>query len=213
MNQTLNGVTHKAVVYGQPHVCECGRVLHNGRTKFFMTLNFDNGRARELFLHMDEAGSTLDGMADCIGILISMLLKQGVQIEDVAEKLSWQRFDPQGRTDNKDPELRSCNSVIDYAVRWAKGMKCVNKTKQAKLDGVNVGDGEDRAQPALIRRCNGCHRVTAIDVEDTPEHRRQMEMHGQTVEVVTRRKADMHWFEGGPCVCGMNKEVSVERQK
>jgi DNA-binding transcriptional MerR regulator len=119
MNKTLSGTTHKAVIYSQPHVCECGRVLHDGRTKFFMTLNAEDGHPREMFLHMDQSGSTLDGMADCVGILISLLLKAGVQLSEIADKLSWQRFDPQGRTENKTPELRTCNSVVDYAVRWA----------------------------------------------------------------------------------------------
>lgn len=123
MNKTLHGVTHKAVIYSQPYVCDCGKVLHNGRTKFFVTLNYEDGKPRELFLHMDESGSTLDGMADCIGILISLLLKAGVPLDEIAEKLSWQRFDPQGRTDNKAEGLRTCNSVVDYVVRWALGLK------------------------------------------------------------------------------------------
>jgi hypothetical protein len=119
MNKTLTGVTHKAVVWSQPRVCECGKVQHDGREKFFITLNFEAGKPREMFLHMDEDGSTLDGMANCVGILVSLLLKHGVDLKEIAQRLSWQRFDPQGRTENKADELRVCTSVVDYALRWS----------------------------------------------------------------------------------------------
>ncbi len=54
---------------------------------------------------------------------------------------------------------------------------------------------------ALIRICNGCNRCTAIDMEDTPEHRKDLEMCGQTVCVVTPRQAIAAWESAGPCVC------------
>jgi hypothetical protein len=79
-------------------------------------------------------------------------------------------------------------------------------TPNATAEGRRGAPYHPATGSALIRRCNGCRRVTAVDVEDTPEHRREMEMPGQTVEVVTRRDADMHWYEGGPCICRQNAE-------
>lgn len=64
---TRASITHKAVILaaknGKPK-----------RVKFYFTVGlFPDGRPGELFIHMDEAGSTLDGMADTISILISLL--------------------------------------------------------------------------------------------------------------------------------------------
>lgn len=54
---------------------------------------------------------------------------------------------------------------------------------------------------ALIRVCNGCNRCTAIDMEDTPEHRKDMEMCGQSIRVVSRHEALAEWENAGPCEC------------
>ncbi len=140
MNRTLEGVNHKAVIHGVKEVCACGRVLHDGRTKFFLTLNFENEKPREMFFHMDASGSTLDGMANCIGILISMLLKKGATLEELAEHLAWQRFNPQGLTENTEAGLRTCNSVVDYAIRWAM---CEEKGRGKRGDGTEGTEGTD----------------------------------------------------------------------
>ncbi|MFA7333496.1 MAG: hypothetical protein WC130_04290 [Kiritimatiellia bacterium] len=101
------------------------------RVKFYFTVGlFPEGppapgelrgvrRPGEIFLHMDEAGSTLDGMADTIGILISLCLQEGVPLAKLVEKLAYQQFNPQGMTEN--PEMRFVKSVVDYVVRWMEG--------------------------------------------------------------------------------------------
>lgn len=107
---TRRSITHKAVILAE----EDGKAR---RVKFYFTVGmFANGQPGELFLHMDEAGSTLDGMADTIGILISLCLQEGVPLRKLVEKLAYQQFNPQGMTEN--PELRFVKSVVDYVVRW-----------------------------------------------------------------------------------------------
>lgn len=107
---TRVSITHKAVILAE----EDGKAR---RVKFYFTVGlFPNGRPGELFLHMDEAGSTLDGMADTIGILISLCLQEGVPLAKLVEKLAYQQFNPQGMTEN--PEMRFVKSVVDYVVRW-----------------------------------------------------------------------------------------------
>jgi len=81
--------------------------------------------------------------------------------------------------------------------RWGitkEGM--VDREAVKPIDATNAPE-----KTALIRRCNVCRHVTAIDIENTPEHRREMELPGQTIEAVTRIEAEKHWYDGGPCTC------------
>jgi ribonucleoside-diphosphate reductase alpha chain len=114
------GVTHKAVIRAEDR-----------RVKFFFTINyFKDGRPGELFLHMDESGSTLDGFADCWAIAVSMCLQQGITVEKLMEKFAFQEFEPKGFTDNKD--IRVARSVVDYVVRF---MACPEQAKRVEWAG------------------------------------------------------------------------------
>ncbi|MFA5168735.1 MAG: hypothetical protein WC530_09425 [Candidatus Omnitrophota bacterium] len=107
---TRNSITHKAVI-------NCGEGGKAKRVKFFVTVGlYPDGRPGELFLHMDEAGSTLDGTMDSIGILLSFSLQFGVPLEKLVKKLSWQEFEPRGFTNN--PDIPVAKSVVDYVLRW-----------------------------------------------------------------------------------------------
>jgi len=107
---TRKSITHKAVILTTEND-------KPKRVKFYFTVGlFPDGRPGELFIHMDEAGSTLDGMADTISILISICLQEGVPLTKLVEKLAWQQFNPQGMTEN--PEMRIVKSVVDYVIRW-----------------------------------------------------------------------------------------------
>ena len=67
--------------------------------------------------------------------------------------------------------------------------------------------GQGYAPPAgsaLIRRCDGCQTVTAIDLDNTLKHKRQMQLLGQTVYKVTEDEARTHFRSAGPCRCGQN---------
>ncbi len=60
---------------------------------------------------------------------------------------------------------------------------------------------------ALIRRCDGCQTVTAIDLDNTLKHKRDMQMLGQTVHEVTEDEAMRLWQGAGPCRCMQNASV------
>ena len=103
---TRQSVTHRAVIYGK-----------DGKVKFFFTLGFyEDGKPGELFLHMDQSGSTLDGFADAWSTAFSMCLQLGAPMKSLIKKFGHQDFEPRGMTDN--PDLRMAQSVIDYVVRW-----------------------------------------------------------------------------------------------
>lgn len=58
---------------------------------------------------------------------------------------------------------------------------------------------------ALVRQCDGCGITTAADIDATDEHAAQMEMHGQTVRLVTMDECTELWKDAGPCQCPKNK--------
>jgi hypothetical protein len=105
--------------------------IHTGQrpVKLYITVGmYDNpasspcaGRASgdrpgEVFLQVDEKGTTLSGFCICVGVLMSLCLQSGVSVEKLHEKLSYQEFEPKGITDNDG--IRIARSVIDYTVRW-----------------------------------------------------------------------------------------------
>jgi len=121
LSDTRRSVTHKAVIYAKPEICpHCTETITDGRVKFFFTVGFyPDGHPGELFLHMDEAGSTLDGLCDAFGTAVSMLLQHGVTLDELAKKFAYQAFEPAGRTE--DANVRMARSVVDYVVRWMVG--------------------------------------------------------------------------------------------
>ena len=57
------------------------------------------------------------------------------------------------------------------------------------------------AGSALIRRCNVCGAVTAVDLDVTEENMRNMVMLGQTVTEVDRLFAKKAWLASASCNC------------
>ena len=77
---------------------------------------FEDGRPGELFIHISKEGSTVSGLMDVVGILTSLALQHGVSLADITRKLKKTRFEPYGRTQNK--EIPEATSLVDYIFRW-----------------------------------------------------------------------------------------------
>lgn len=75
----------------------------------------EDGQPGEVFIQMSKAGSTINGLMDCIGILVSLCLQYGVPLETLVKKFSHVRFEPEGLT--KNPHIPFAKSVIDYVAR------------------------------------------------------------------------------------------------
>jgi len=117
---TRQSITHKAVIRCAPETCPaCGAVIGDARVKFFFTVGIVDSKPVELFLHMDRSGSTIDGFAKCWALAVSLCLREGVPLEKVVEKFSFQQFEPRGFTENA--QIRTAQSVVDYVARWLAG--------------------------------------------------------------------------------------------
>jgi ribonucleoside-diphosphate reductase alpha chain len=77
---------------------------------------YPNGQPGEIFVRMAKAGSTIAGMMECFGTVVSVSLQHGVPLKVLCDKLSHSRFEPSGWTGNE--EIGYAKSIMDYLFRW-----------------------------------------------------------------------------------------------
>ena len=65
---------------------------------------------------MAKEGSTIAGLMECFGTVVSVSLQHGVPLKVLCDKLSHTRFEPSGWTGNE--ELGYAKSIMDYLFRW-----------------------------------------------------------------------------------------------
>lgn len=95
-----------------------------GGTEGYLTIGkFDDGSPGEVFFQMAKAGSTINGLMDSIGVLLSLGLQYGVPLDTFVRKFSHVRFEPEGMTRNRDIPI--AKSVMDYLARFL-GMEFIN---------------------------------------------------------------------------------------
>ena len=83
----------------------------------YLTVGFyPNGQPGEIFIRMAKAGSTIAGLMECFGTVVSVSLQHGVPLKVLCDKLSHTRFEPSGWTGNA--EIGCAKSVMDYIFRW-----------------------------------------------------------------------------------------------
>jgi ribonucleoside-diphosphate reductase alpha chain len=102
MPDTRTSLTHKFTVDG-----------HEG----YITVGlYDDGTPGEIFLSMAKQGSTVAGLTEAFGRAISYALQYQVPLSDLVRNFSHMRFEPMGRTENRD--IPVAQSIIDYVFRW-----------------------------------------------------------------------------------------------
>ena len=77
---------------------------------------YEDGTPGEVFIRIGKMGSSLNGLLDTVGILISYGLQFGVPLGDLCGKLRGMNFEPMGPTSNDDQPM--CSSIIDYLFGW-----------------------------------------------------------------------------------------------
>jgi len=77
---------------------------------------YPNGQPGEIFIRMAKAGSTIAGLMECFGTVVSVSLQHGVPLKVLCDKLSHTRFEPSGWTGNS--QIGYAKSIMDYLFRW-----------------------------------------------------------------------------------------------
>ena len=103
---------------------------------------FEDGTPGEIFLVMAKEGSTISGFADAFAQAVSYALQYGVPLQVLVDKFSHVRFEPSGRTRNRD--VAFAKSIVDYIFRWM-ATKFLSPEAQY-LAGVNVQAGAEPAR-------------------------------------------------------------------
>lgn len=119
---TRESITHKFSIAGSEGYITVGK--------------FEDGKPGEAFIQMAKAGSTINGLMDTVGTLISLCLQYGVPLETLVKKFSHVRFEPEGMT--KNPHVPFAKSVVDYLARML-GMEFIPgyKEKMSPLTKVD----------------------------------------------------------------------------
>ncbi|NIQ91051.1 MAG: hypothetical protein GWM98_04880 [Nitrospinaceae bacterium] len=94
----------------------------DGKRKVYLTVGFyPDGRIGEVFLKMDKQGKTSRGTLDCFAIAVSWLLQEGVDAREIVDKFKYQRFEPEGRTTDKEitEDGTERPMVVTSPIDWA----------------------------------------------------------------------------------------------
>jgi ribonucleoside-diphosphate reductase alpha chain len=182
---TRKAITHKFDIAG-----------HEG----YITVGlFDDGTPGELFITMAKEGSTIGGLMDTIGTLVSLALQYGVPLETLVNKFAHQRFEPSGFT--KNPDIPIAKSISDYLFRWigcqfVPGYRDVNSpsTAQSELPLKEVEEQEKR----IVNK-------PVVDLEQTEEApARPTGNHGGMTAVQRLNRTVEHFMQDAPAcdTCG-----------
>lgn len=80
----------------------------------------------EIFITMAKEGSTISGLMDAFATSISIALQYNVPLEDLCNKFSHMRFEPNGFTNNR--QIPMAKSIMDYIFRYlALKFLCQNR--------------------------------------------------------------------------------------
>jgi ribonucleoside-diphosphate reductase alpha chain len=167
---TVSPPHHSALTTPQPRRERLPDTRHSMTHKFdiqghegYLTVGFfDDGRPGELFITMAKEGSTIGGLMDTIGTLVSMGLQYGVPLAVFVNKFAHSRFEPSGFT--KNPDIPIAKSVTDYIFRWL-GIQFVPGYREAntpKRDDADTATPEAPQAPTL--KVNGHRKATAADM-------------------------------------------------
>ena len=90
---------------------------------------YPDGSPGEVFLSVDKAGSTLQGLMDSFATLLSLSLQYGIPLAVIANKFRHVRFELAGFTSEK--KIPSASSLIDYVFAWLEQQFLKGETKAA----------------------------------------------------------------------------------
>ena len=189
MGDTRVSITHKFDIAG-----------HEG----YLTVGLfdDNKSPGELFITMAKEGSTIGGLMDTIGTLVSLSLQYGVPIEALVKKFSHVHYEPSGFT--KNPDIRIAKSITDYIFRWM-GIQFIPGYREAS----NPGAGQQELPMKEIQEIE--KKMLNKPINELPVHEDSVlpahhRMGGTTTIETDSSELIIRFKDGLTCPeCGSNK--------
>ena len=87
----------------------------NGHRIHVHTGEYEDGSLGEIFIQMDQEGSTMSGVLDGFATSISLAIQYGVPLSVLAEKFCDSKFEPSGYT-----EIGEATSIFDLIFQWLR---------------------------------------------------------------------------------------------
>ncbi|PXA04088.1 vitamin B12-dependent ribonucleotide reductase [Coraliomargarita sinensis] len=169
-----------------------------GGSEGYITIGkYDDGQPGEVFIQMSKAGSTINGLMDCVGTLVSLCLQYGVPLETLVKKFSHVRFEPEGMT--KNPHIPFAKSVIDYVARQL-GMEFIPGYKEKMSPAIQEDDSFEDRNP----------NATTIEREAPKVDKAQLEFLTQSEGNLTCPECGSGKVKvTGTCACCLNCGTSL----
>ena len=92
----------------------------------------------EIFITMAKEGSTISGLMDAFATSISIALQYNVPLEDLCNKFSHMRFEPNGFTNNR--QIPIAKSIMDYIFRYLSMRFLAQPVEASKVSEPEVED-------------------------------------------------------------------------
>jgi ribonucleoside-diphosphate reductase alpha chain len=123
---------------------------------------YPNGQPGEIFIRMAKEGSTIAGLMECFGTVVSVSLQHGVPLKVLCDKLSHTRFEPSGWTGNE--ELGYAKSIMDYLFRWMalrflSGKQLALYTQQTAVAKQQGSEEANHAPDSVSQYLHDCSEV------------------------------------------------------
>ena len=125
---------------------------------------YPNGQPGEIFIRMAKAGSTISGLMECFGAVVSVALQHGVPLKALCDKLSHTRFEPSGWT--RSEELGYAKSIMDYLFRWLE-LRFLSGKQLALFTKATTVESADRESNLASSSVFG-HALETDEVGDAP---------------------------------------------
>ncbi|MHC4941753.1 MAG: vitamin B12-dependent ribonucleotide reductase [Planctomycetota bacterium] len=137
----------------------------NGHEGYLTVGLYKDGKPGEVFLTMAKEGSTIGGLMDVLGTVISMCLQYGVPLEVLVDKFSHARFEPSGWTSN--PDVPVAKSIVDYIFRWL-GIQFIPGYREKNAPKRERDTKESGEEPGIQTKAAATTEEMARMQQDTP---------------------------------------------
>ncbi|MDO8664439.1 MAG: vitamin B12-dependent ribonucleotide reductase [Candidatus Liptonbacteria bacterium] len=134
--QDVKALRHKFSIAGHEGYIHCGM--------------YDDGKLGEVFIRVAKEGSTISGLMEAIGVLMSVSLQSGVPVETIIRKFVHWRFEPAGFTENSD--IPVAKSILDYIGKFL-ALNFISTADQQAMGIYTHKDeasAEEKSEPVSI---------------------------------------------------------------
>lgn len=134
--QDVKALRHKFSIAGHEGYIHCGM--------------YDDGKLGEVFIRVAKEGSTISGLMEAIGVLMSVALQSGVPVETIIRKFVHWRFEPAGFTENSD--IPVAKSILDYIGKFL-ALNFISTADQQAMGIYTHKDeesAEEKSEPVAI---------------------------------------------------------------